>query len=229
MPLRSYSTLSQVFYSNMHVGLIEGVECWSKQLHDALCFIMPEGIDGANWKSHMLSLKPVVVSTISLAAQQAFCNSLKQFTDTPTRPDCLNRQRCKYAQWMLFGGVQANHVELPKVAYLTADIPLFMKHAAARARLGSAPIRAVTEHQPTSTYQERICRRCNQGVDDEAHWLLKCRALLHIRQKHSAVLRARRTVEKLMAAIYDKDLVVGVVDYIWDISLFVKGHRQGNA
>ena len=27
---------------------------------------------------------------------------------------------------MLFGGVQANHVELPKVAYLTADIYLFI-------------------------------------------------------------------------------------------------------
>jgi hypothetical protein len=81
-----------------------------------------------------------------------------------------------YAQWMLFGGLQANHVDLPRAAYLDTDLPLVKKHADARARLGSAPIRVVLEHQPTSTYPERICRRCNRGVDDEAHRLLKCRA-----------------------------------------------------
>jgi hypothetical protein len=56
----------------------------------------------------------------------------------------------------------------------------------------------VLEHQPTSTYPERICRRCNRGVDDEAHWLLKCRALLHIRRKYTTLLRNRRSVDKLM-------------------------------
>jgi hypothetical protein len=57
---------------------------------------------------------------------------------------------------MLFGGLQANHVDLPRAAYLDADLPLVKRHAAARARLGSAPIRPVLEHQPTSTYPERI-------------------------------------------------------------------------
>ena len=129
---------------------------------------------------------------------------------------------------MLFGGLQANHADLPRPAYLDADLPLFKKQAAARARLGSAPIRAVLEHQPTSTYQERICRRCNGGVDDEAHWLLKCKALLHIRRKHTSLLRNRRSVDKLMSAMYDKRLVADVVDYIWEITEFVKGHRQGS-
>jgi hypothetical protein len=63
---------------------------------------------------------------------------------------------------MLFRGVQTNHAELPKVAYLAAELPLFMKQATARARLGRAPIRAVNEHQPVSTYQERVCRRALQ-------------------------------------------------------------------
>jgi hypothetical protein len=44
--LGSYSTLSQVFYSNVQFGLKKGVDCWSKQLHDALYFIMPEGANG---------------------------------------------------------------------------------------------------------------------------------------------------------------------------------------
>jgi hypothetical protein len=70
---------------------------------------------------------------------------------------------------------------------------------------GSAPIRAVLEHQPTSTYPERICRRCNRGVYDEAHWLLKCRALLHIRRKYTTLLRNRRSVDKLMSAMYDRN------------------------
>ncbi len=37
--LSSYSTLSQVFYSNVHFGLEKGVACWTKQLLDALNFI----------------------------------------------------------------------------------------------------------------------------------------------------------------------------------------------
>ena len=225
--LGSYSSLSQVFYSNVWFGLEKGVSCWSKQLHEALCFVMPEGLNGTDWKTHMLSLSPIDAKSILQAAQQTFCRSIRQFSSAPTLPECPNRQRCKYAQWMFPGGVHTNHAELPQPAYLTADMPLFKKHAAARARLGSAPIRALLEHQPTSTYQERICTRCNQGVDDEAHWLLKCRALLPIRRKHSAILRNRRTVEKLMHAVYDRNLVVGVVDYIWEITEFVKGHRQG--
>jgi hypothetical protein len=102
---------------------------------------------------------------------------------------------------MLFGGLEAASNWPPimltcplRLAYLDADLPLFKKQAAARARLGSASIRAVLEHQPVSTYQERTCRRCNGGVDDEAHWLLKCRALLHIGKKHTSLLRNRRPV-----------------------------------
>jgi hypothetical protein len=226
--LRSYSTLSQVFYSNVHFGLEKGVACWTKQLLDALNFIIPEGVDGVAWKSHMASFLPVDPKAVLHAARQAFCRSISQFSAAPSLPVCPNRQRCKYAQWMLFGGLHANHVELPRAAYLDAEVPLFKKHAAARARLGSAPIRALLEHEPTSTYHERICRRCNQGVDDEAHWLLKCRALLHIRKKHNTILRNRRSVDKLMSAMYDRNLANYLVNYIWDITEFVKGHRQGS-
>jgi hypothetical protein len=119
-------------------------------------------------------------------------------------------------------------VDLPRAAYLDADLPLVKKHAAARARLGSAPIRAVLEHQPTSTYPERICMRCNRGVDDEAYWLLKCRALLHIRRKYTTLLRNRRSVDKLMSDMYDRNQVTDIVNYIWDVTEFVKGHRQGS-
>jgi hypothetical protein len=125
--------------------------------------------------------------------------------------------------------VYINAASVAVCTYLDAEVPLFKKHAAARARLGSAPIRALLEHEPTSTYHERICRRCNQGVDDEAHWLLKCRALLHtIKKKHNTLLRNRRSVDKLMSVMYDRNLVSDLVNYIWDITEFVKGHRQGS-
>jgi hypothetical protein len=176
----------------------------------------------------MVSYLPLDTKAILSAAQQAFCKSIADFSASPTLPECPNRQRCKYAQWMLFGGLQAEHTDLPKVAYLTASMPLFKKHAAAKARLGAAPIRALQEHRPTSTYHERICTRCQQGVDDESHWLLSCNALQHIREKHAAVLANRETVGYLMSAIYDSKLVVGIVDYIYDITEFVKGHRQGS-
>ena len=220
-----YSTLSQVFCSNVHFGLVFGVQCWSKQLHDALVFVMPYNTD---WKRHMLSLSPIDAKAVMHAAQQSFCQGISQYTDRPTQPDCPNRQRCKYAHWMLLGGLQASHSELPKVAYLTADIPCIKKHAVARARLGSAPVRAAIEHD--TPYQERICRRCNQGVvDDECHWLFHCSALSHIRSKHAAVLRDRRSVEELMCAAYDDAEVAAFSDYIWDITQFVKGHRQGRS
>ncbi len=57
--LRSYSTLSQVFYSNVHFGLKEGVAFWTKQLLEALHFIIPEGVDGVSWKNHMSSFLAV--------------------------------------------------------------------------------------------------------------------------------------------------------------------------
>jgi hypothetical protein len=40
------------------------------------------------------------------------------------------------------------------------------------------------------------------------------------------VLRGRRTVDKLMAAVYDKNMAGGIASYIGDITNFVKGHRQ---
>jgi hypothetical protein len=222
--LRSYSTLSQVFYSNVHFGLKEGVACWTKQLLEALkVFIIPEGVDGVSWKNHMSSF--LVGSRFQGCAACSTPGILPEHhTDSllyllhPLRL-CApsNRQRCKYAQWMLFGGLQANHVDLPRAAraaYLDADLPLVKKHAAARARLGSAPIRAVLEHQQTSTYPELICRRCNRGVDDEAHWLLKCRALLHIRRKYTTLLRSRRSVDKLMSAMYDRNQIADIVNTI---------------
>jgi hypothetical protein len=92
--------------------------------------------------------------------------------------------------------------------------------------LGGAPIRALLEH--ANTYHERTCKRCKQGVDDEDHWLLKCEALLHIRRKHSDLLENCCSVEKLMSAMYDRNLVTKLVNYIWDITEFVKGHRQGS-
>jgi hypothetical protein len=54
--------------------------------------------------------------------------------------------------------------------------------------------------------------RSNQGVDDEAHWLLKCRALLHIRKKHNTLLRNRHSVDKLMSAMYDRNLANDLVE-----------------
>jgi hypothetical protein len=120
-------------------------ERYNKQLLEALNFIIPEGVDGVSWKNHMSSFLAVDSKAVMHAARQAFCQSITQFSTAPTLPVCPNRQRCKYAQWMLFGGLQANHVDLPRAAYLDADLPLVKKHAVARARLGSAPIRAVLE------------------------------------------------------------------------------------
>jgi hypothetical protein len=73
-------------------------------------FIMPEGVDGKDWKAHMLSLASVDARAVQQAAQQQFCKSIKQYSTAPRRADCPNRQRCKYAQWMLFGGLDTNHV-----------------------------------------------------------------------------------------------------------------------
>ena len=210
--------------ADVQFGLESGVDCWSKQLHDALVFVMTDDTD---WKKHMLSLSPVNAQAVLHAARQSFCQSICKYSGTPTDPECANRQRCKYAQWMLLGGVQANHSELPKLAYLTADMPYIKKHAVTRARLGSAPIRADLELG--IPYNERICQRCNQGVvDDESHWLFHCPALSHIRNKHAGLLRDRCSVGELMSAAYVSGEAVVLSDYIWEITQFVKGHRQGS-
>jgi hypothetical protein len=110
-----------VFYRNVHFGLEKGVACWTKQLLDALNFILiPEGVDGVEWKSHMASFLPVDLKAVLHAARQAICRSISHFSTAPSLPVCTNRQRYKYAQWMLFGRLQANHVELPRAACLDA-------------------------------------------------------------------------------------------------------------
>jgi hypothetical protein len=102
--LRSYSTLSQVFYSNVHFGLKDGVACWTKQLLEALNFIRRCG------RCQLEESHVILFGSRFHAARQAFCQSITQFSTAPTLPVCPNRQHCKHAQWMLFGGLQANHV-----------------------------------------------------------------------------------------------------------------------
>lgn len=54
---------------------------------------------------------------------------------------------------------------------------------------------ANVRHQPL---QLCICPCCTkqQGSADEAHWLLKCRALLHVRKKHVTVMTSYGAVAK---------------------------------
>ncbi len=76
-------------------------------------------------------------------------------------------------------------------------------------------------------------QKVQYGLDDEAHWLLKCRAYCQSTsahqeeaRAHTTLLRNGRSVDKLMNAMYDRNLVNDLVNYIWDIPKFVKGHRQ---
>jgi hypothetical protein len=45
--------------------------CWTKQLLDALNFVMPESVDGVSWKNHMALFLPVVSNAVLHADSNA--------------------------------------------------------------------------------------------------------------------------------------------------------------
>jgi hypothetical protein len=69
----------------------------------------------------MVLQKPIEHKLVAQLAYHAFCNYMQCYT-TPVDTDANSRrQRCKYAQWMRLGGVQAEHFELlkPVISYCT--------------------------------------------------------------------------------------------------------------
>jgi hypothetical protein len=91
-------------------------------------------------------------------------------------------------------------------------------------------VRATLEHtKHDSLYSTRICTRCDKGVvDDEKHWLFGCDALSSIRQKHASTIEKFPHLLELMAAIYDSSPALEVLEFIFEATNFVSGHRQGS-
>jgi hypothetical protein len=228
-PNQAGSLLTQVFCANVYHGLVKNMDCWSKELCTGLQFVMPS----VDWRSQMQGLLPIDVRQVMQHAKQAFCTTIQQFQAAPTLDSTKERQRCKYAQWMLLGGITAPHTELPVPAYLIADTPLIKKRALARARLSCAPIRTNQVHAPS--YSLRHCERCRCGMaDTEAHWLFQCARLENVRQKHATLLDKFETLPALMAAVYDSRYVGEVMDYVLEATevadrIEMEGHRQGSA
>ena len=226
-PDQTGSLLTQAFCANVHYGLDQNRNCWSKELCAGLQFVMPE----VDWRSHMLDLRPIDPRQIVKHAKHAFCKTIQQFTADPTADGTKERQRCKYASWMLLGGVVAPHTELPVPAYLSADAPLIKKRALASIRLSNAPIRTAQLHEPA--YNLRHCNRCRTAqADSEQHWLYDCAALAGVRQKHAAVVARYTSVRDLMTAVYDSSSVDEVLDFVMDATKVANkydmdGQRQG--
>jgi hypothetical protein len=223
---RQHSLMAQVFMANVHYGLVKDVQCWSIELCAGLALVQPD----IDWRAHMLLLKPIDHKQVAQFARHAFCNHLQCYTTLVDTDTNSSRQRCKYAQWMRLGGVQAEHFELLKPAYLTAPAPKIKKRALSRLRLSHAPVRATLEHSKhDSLYSTRICTRCKKGVvDDEQHWLFGCDALSSIRQKHASTIEKFPSLLELMAAIYDSSPALDVLEFIFEATNFVSGHRQGS-
>jgi hypothetical protein len=223
---REHSLMAQVFITNVHYGLEKDVPCWSRELCAGLTLVQPD----IDWRAHMLQLKPIEHKLVAQLACHAFCNHLQCYT-TPVDADVnSSRQRCKYAQWMRLGGAQAEHSELLRPAYLTALTPKTKKRALSRLRLSHAPVRATREHtSQDSLYSSRICTRCDKGVvDDEQHWLFDCDALGGIRQNHASTIERYPSLPELMAAVYDRSPAMAVLEYVFEATKFVSGHRQGS-
>ena len=64
-------------------------------------------------------------------------------------------------------------------------------------------------------------------MDDEQHWLFDCDALSGMRQKHASTFEKYLSLPELMAAVYDRSPAT-VLEYVFEATKFVSGHRQGS-
>jgi hypothetical protein len=227
-PDRAGSLLTQVFCANVHYGICQNKDCWAKDLCAGLQLVMPE----VDWPTHMSELRLINLKLVMQQGKHVFCKSIQQFNSDPSADDTTERQRCKYANWMLLGGTDAHHTELPTPAYLAADAPLVKKRALAGLRLGNAPIRTARLHD--MPYNQRHCKRCNASpphTDNEDHWLFSCAALRGVRQKHAVVVAKYGSIKPLMMAVYDSRTVDEVMAFVVDATkvanrLDMSGQRQ---
>ncbi len=65
-------------------------------------------------------------------------------------------------------------------------------------------------------------------MDDEQHWLFDCDALGGIRQNHTSTIERYPSLPELMAAVYDRSPAMAVLEYVYEATKFVSGHRQGS-
>ncbi len=152
---------------------------------------------------------------------------------TPVDADVnSSRQRCK---WMRLGGVQAEHSEPLRPAYLTALTPKTKKRALSRLRLSHAPVRATREHtSQDSLYSSRICTRCDgcdKGVVDDdgsTGCLIMMPLVASDTQNHASTIDRCPSLPELMAAVYDRSPAMAVLEYVFEATKFVSGHRQGS-
>jgi hypothetical protein len=102
---------------NVWYGLQEGHACWTQELYEGLRFVAPE----RDWKAHMTQMLPIESAKgIAQQAKTKFVESILQFDDNPTEPDCPHRQHNSYTHWMYHPS--ADHV-LRAPAYVGHDMP----------------------------------------------------------------------------------------------------------
>ena len=213
------SLLAKVFKANVEYSLGHGrANCWAAELRAGLQFVWPN----PGWTAHMLQARSIDDRMVRGAAQQAFSQQLQVFTDPPYGDSCAHRQSCKYAAYMLIGGVGADHDCLPRPAYLRTAAPLKQKRALARLRLGAAPIRTNQTH--AVPFSQRRCTRCSRGVDTEHHLMFDCRALATTRAEHRGDLPlSGRSMQALMSGVYDDDRVRSILSFVYNMIEAIPG------
>jgi exonuclease III len=158
--------LKDTLQANVHFGLRAGHACWSRELHAGLQFVNPD----FDWESHMLELRPIESpKAVAQLARAKFSSSILEFDKDPSDPDCPNRQHNTFGTLMY---TAAPDGRLYAPVYMKHPTQVSKKQTVAKCRLSGAPIRTNMNH--STPYQERVCHRCGNGVDNEHHMLIAC-------------------------------------------------------
>jgi hypothetical protein len=208
--------LRQTLQANVHFGLREGKPCWAKELLAGLQFVEPD----RDWASLMLEMKPIESPrAVAQLAKAKFTESILAFDKDPTDPACPSRQHNTYGS-LMHTATTSNKLATP--AYIKHETRLCKKQAVARLRLSGLPIQANLDH--STPYEERICKRCGCGVDNEHHMLLACThpGLVRARAQYSDLCFAAG-VKELMAAAYNPKLTESFVNCIHSMVQIIEG------
>ncbi len=199
--------LLQTLEANVHFGLKEGKACWSRELLAGLQLADPD----CDWATLMFELNPIEnPKAVAQLARSRFSECISAFDKDPFDPACPQRQHNTFGSLMY---TAAPDGRLCTPVYIKQAMQLHKKQAVAKLRLSSLPIRANLEHN--TPYEERICKRCGSGVDNEHHMLLTCThpPLVTIRAQHQDLCFSTG-VKELMAAAYDPQLVESFTECI---------------
>lgn len=168
---------NSLLLATLHADVALGAtykSCWSAQVDKALAALGLQGLGSGPVGQDQ-------VCRIMDTWEQKFSGRWQVVTSEPWQAHCEHRQLATYKSWFKQDD-DLDRCNLPRYLCAGLSIPPAAVRSMARFRLGCHGLRVDRGRRARTPYPQRVCLRCNQGVDDEHHMLFECQAFDELRQ-----------------------------------------------